>query len=182
MMRTIRTFTVALCLVSFAAACGGGSGAATQGTGGGGGGSTQGPTTTEAAEATDAGGGGGGGGVGTQNGKLHLEVSGPLQKSADFGFIPTGSIFGGAQGAALNFGSLAGGEIVSVYIGADQSVVVSYSGKDFSAPGANCTTSNWNIGATSGSGSFECTDIIAITAAGAQVPGVTMKGNFDAHT
>jgi hypothetical protein len=163
------------------AACSGGAGVtqqpgtATQGTGGGRGTATEVPAGTEPA----AGGGGGKQAGWDQYGKVHIEISGPVQKSADYGFIPAGSVFGGAQGSSLNFTIEGTNEIVALLIGADGKLIVSYGGPDFTAPAAECTTSNWNIGATSGSGSFDCSAVIL--ASGAQVTGATIKGTFDAH-
>jgi hypothetical protein len=163
------------------AACGGGPGA-TQGPGGatqepGGVGATPGP------QATQSGGGNGGASPAgwDQYGKVHIEMSGPVQKSGDYGFVPAASIFGGAQGSSLSFTIDGSDELVSILISADNTVIVSYAGSDFSAPAAQCTTSNWNVGATSGSGSFDCTAGFVIMASGATVSGATIKGNFDAH-
>lgn len=168
-----------------AVACGGtpataGPGGATQNPGGG---ATLGVQATPGAQATQSGGGGGTKPAGwDQYGKVHIEISGPVQKSADYGFVPAASIFGGAQGSSLNFTVEGVSEVVSILIGPDQKVVVSYIGEDFSAPAAECTTSNWNMGTTSASGSFDCTAAFVITASGASVTGANVKGNFDAHT
>lgn len=176
--RSIAALGIVVVLLS---ACSGGGGAtqqpggATQVPGGGG-------TATDVPEATQSGGGGGGKPAGwDQYGKVHIEVTGPVQKNADYGFLPAGSIFGGAQGSSLNFTIEGTNEIVAILISADNSVVVSYGGTDFTAPAAECTTSNWNVGTTSASGSFDCSAAFAILASGAQVTGVTIKGNFDAH-
>ena len=167
------------------AACSSGSptqapGAATQAPGqtadGGGGGATDVPAAT-----SDSGGGGGGGGGGSANGSVQFEISGPESRSGDFGFVPAGSLFGGAQGSSLSFANPEATEIVSILISADGSVVVSYGGLEFSAPGATCKTSNWNIGASSASGSFDCDASLIITAAGAQLTGGKIKGSFTAH-
>ena len=48
------------------------------------------------------------------------------------------------------------------------------------ADAQECTTSNWNIGTTSGSGSFDCTGGFATKADGTYVTGVTIKGSFEA--
>ena len=170
---------VAVALVGMVAiACGGtpatsGPGA-TQNPGGG---ATPGPQATQ---------GGVGGGTKPagwdQYGKVHIEISGPVQKSGDYGFVPAASIFGGAQGSSLSFTVEGASELVSILIGPDQKVIVSYAGEDFSAPAAECTTSNWNMGTTSASGSFDCKAAFVITSAGATVTGATIKGTFDAHT
>jgi len=188
-MRFARSIGTVMPAVLLVAACSGSS-TPTQPAGGGGG-STQAPAATtadgggggatEAPAATDAGDGGGGGGVSTQNGTMHIEISGPVTKSADYGFIPLGSIFGGQAGSALNFSGSDQNEIVSILIGADSAVTISWLSADFQAPATVCTTSNWNIGATSGSGSFDCTAAIVILASGASVANAKVTGNFTAH-
>lgn len=170
-------------------ACGGNAGAtqqpggATTNPGGGGGTATQQPgATDEPAVTTDPGGGGGGNPAGWDRyGKVHVEMGGPVSKTVDLGFIPAGSFFGAAQGSSLNFTNEGSNQIVSILVGPDNKVVISYGGTDFSMPGTECTTSNWNIGATSGSGSFECTASLVIMASGASVTNGTLKGSFDAH-
>lgn len=171
------------------AACGGNT-PATQGPGGqptqggGGGTPTDLPEATDEPAATQSGGAGGSGNKPAgwdQYGKVHVEISGPVSKTADYGFIPAGSIFGGAQGSSLNFTIEDSNEIVSILTDASGKVIVSYGGTDFSMPAAECTTSNWNIGQTSASGSFECTAAFVIMASGATVQGGTIKGSFDAH-
>lgn len=170
---------VAIALVGMlAAACGASTPTqappATQGPGGG--------------ATADPGGGGpttnpGGGGPGdTQFGKVHIEIRGPIEHTGDYAFVPAGSLFGGTQGSSLNFTNASTSEIVSILISADGSVLVSFGSESMTVPAAECTTSNWNIGATSASGSFDCTAGLAITASGATVQGVTVKGNFDART
>jgi hypothetical protein len=142
------------------------------------GGDGSGPT-----DAPDATAGSGGGGIvtGTGSGTVHIEVSGPVSKTGDYAFVPAGSFFGGTQGSSLNFSNDQTNEIVSILIASDGKVVVSYGSLDFSVPAAECTTSNWNITATSGSGSFDCNASLVITAAGAQMTGGRITGNFTAH-
>jgi hypothetical protein len=167
------------------AACGGSSptqapGAATQNPGGGGTATTQ-PGGGGGGATTDPGGGGGGGGTGdTSHGKVHVEISGPVTKTADYGFVPAGSVFGGDQGASLNFTNGADA-IVSIAIDPEGAVVVSWGTAEFSAPGAACTTSNWNVGATSGSGSFDCKATFVILASGSTVQNASIKGTFEAR-
>ena len=164
----------------FVVACGGnapatsGPGAATQNPGGVG--------ATPGALATQGGGGGGKPAGWDQYGKVHIEISGPVQKSADYGFVPAGSIFDSAAGSSLSFTNEASNEIVSILVAADNKVLVSYGGLDFSAPAAECTTSNWNMGATSASGSFDCTAAFVLMPSGATVSGAKIKGTFDAHS
>jgi len=179
-----------LVISAVVAACGGNAPAATQGSGGqptqggGGGTPTDQPEVTDPPAATQSGNGNGNGNKPAgwdQYGKVHVEISGPVNKSADYGFIPAGSLFGGAQGSSLNFTIDGSNEIVSILDSTDGKVIVSYGGTDFSMPAAECTTSNWNIGQTSASGSFECTAAFVIMASGATVQGGTIKGSFDAH-
>jgi hypothetical protein len=188
-MQLSRSFVAVALVGVLAAACGSSSPtqapAATQGTqatqdnGGGGGGGGGG--ATDQPQATKAGGGGGGGSIDTTYGKVHIDISGPVQKSADYGFVPAGSVFGGASGTSLSF-SNGGDELVQIIVTSDGQAVVTYGGADFSAPVAACTTSNWNLGATSASGSFDCANATAITASGATITGVSVKGDFTAHT
>jgi hypothetical protein len=147
--------------------------------GGGGGGATQAPDATQAPAAT-AGGGGLGGGSATGTGTVHLEVSGPVSKTGDYDFAPAGSIFGGSAGSSLNFTNDQTNEVVSILI-SDGKVFVSYGSLDFSVPAAECTTTNWNVTATSGSGEFDCNASLIITAAGAQLTGGRIKGSFTTH-
>ncbi|MEA2674391.1 MAG: hypothetical protein QOI92_1583 [Chloroflexota bacterium] len=142
--------------------------------GGGGGGATQAPAAT-------AGGGGLGGGGATGTGTVHLEVSGPVSKTGDYDFAPAGSIFGGSQGSSLNFTNDQTNEVVSILVSADGQVLVSYGSLDFSVPASVCTTTNWNLTATGGSGEFDCNASLVITAAGAQLTGGRIKGSFTAH-
>ena len=178
-----------------AAACGGGGptqapGAATQIPGGGGattnpggGGATTNPGGGGAT--TNPGGGATtnpGGGIGnTTNGKMHIEISGPVTKTADYGFIPEASVFSADQGASLSFTNEGTNEVVSVLISADGSVVVSWGTAEFSAPAAECTTSNWNVGGSSASGAFDCTAGIVIFANGTTGQNAKVKGSFDAR-
>src|SRR5690349_4152325 len=153
--RFIEGLTIAALVLS---ACGGNAGAtqqpagATAGTGGGGT-ATQ-PADTEQPASTEAGGGGTGSGnkpAGWDRfGKVHVEMGGPVQKTVELGFVPAGSLFGGAQGSSLSFTIEGSNEVVSILVGADNKVVVSYGGPEFSMPAAECTTSSWNVGATSG--------------------------------
>ena len=169
-------------------ACGGNAGAtqqpggATTNSGGGGGTATQQPAATdEPAATTDTGGGGGNPAGWDRYGKVHVEMGGPVSKTVDLGFVPAGSLFGGAQGSSLSFTNEGSNQVVSILIGPDHKIVISYGGPEFSMPGTECTTSNWNIGATSGSGSFDCKASIVIMASGASVTNGTLKGSFDAH-
>ena len=148
--------------------------------GGGGGGATQAHDATQPPAAT-AGGGGLGGGAATGTGTIHLEISGPVSKTGDYDFAPAGSIFGGSAGSSLNFTNDQTSEIVSILVSGEGKVLVSYGSMDFSVPGAECTTTNWNLTATSGSGEFDCNASLVITAAGAQLTGARIKGSFTTH-
>jgi hypothetical protein len=150
----------------------------TAGGGGGGGGSG---TTQPPAATTDSGSGGGGGVVGAGAGTAHIEVSGPVSKTGDYDFVPAGSLFGGSAGSSFSFTNAAATDVLTISTTSDGKVVILYGTPDFTVPGTECTTSNWNIGATSASGSFECDAPLIITAAGAQVTGGKVKGNFTVH-
>lgn len=150
-------------------------------TSGGGGGSP-----TDAPAATQSGGGGGGGGGGTgQYGSVTFTLSGAFDKTATFDFIPAGSMFGGSSGSALNFTdgtSDGGGSVLSILIDESGKAVVSYVGTEGQVPAAECTTSDWNVGAQSASGKFDCKAALSITASGATVQGGKITGQFTAHT
>lgn len=188
-MRSMRSVTALTVMAMLLGACGGNAGGTQQPAGatantGGGGTATENPQATDEPVATDSGGGGGGGGNPAgwdRYGKVHVEMGGPVQKTVELGFIPAGSLFGGAQGSSLSFTNEGSNQVLSILIGPDNKVVVSYGDQDFSMPGTECTTSSWNIGATSGSGSFDCTASLVILASGASVTNGTIKGNFDAH-
>jgi hypothetical protein len=145
--------------------------------GGGGSGSTQEPEAT-----TDSGGGGGGGAGSTANGSVHIELSGPATQSGDYGLVLPASRFGGPTESSFSFTNADTTAVVTITTTADGKLVVSYGTADFTAPGAECTGSNMNIGASSASGSFECHDVLVVTAAGASLLGGTLKGTFTAHT
>jgi hypothetical protein len=185
-MRTRSSALLAAGLVLLLAACGasgGGAGAA----------ATAGAQATPPPQATPTEGGGTSGGETTggdtggkpagwdQYGKVHIEMSGPVSKTVDLGFVPAGSVFGGAEGSSFSFQDLAAGQIASILIGPDNSVVISYGDEEFSMPGAQCTTSNWNIGATSASGTFDCTAAFVVLASGGSLASGKLKGSFTAH-
>jgi hypothetical protein len=184
-MQVMKNLGAVIVLGVVVAACGGNAptqapGATQSGGGGGGGGATQQPA------ATDDNGGNGGGTIGFQYGKVTFTVDGPVKANGELGFIPQASMFGGAQGSAFNFGNSdsagADAKLVSIVIGADGSVLVSYAGPEGQVPAATCTTSDWNVGGTSGSGKFDCTAQLSLTPSGATAAGGTIKGEFTAHT
>ena len=136
---------------------------------------------TSPRRATTAGAGGGGGS--SQFGSVKFTVTGGIEKTAEYPFSPVGSIFGGAAGAALNFIKDDNGQASSLSIVMDPNgtVVVSYLGTEGQVPAAECTKTDWNVGATSGSGKFDCKASITITGSGATVQGGSIKGEFTAH-
>lgn len=171
-------------------ACGGGAatqapaGAATTNPGDGGGTATDIPQVTNGPVTTQSGGGGGGGDKPAgwdQYGKVHIELTGPVSKTGDYGFVPAGSYFGGANGSSLNFTIDGSNEIVSIVIGGDGKVIVSYGSVEMTAPAAECTTSNWNVGATSGSGSFDCNAALIVLSTGATLTNGRITGSFEAR-
>lgn len=176
-MQSPRSVVVAALLGVLLAACGGGP-AATQGPGattGNGGQATNDPGPGQ----TTSGGNGGGG----QYGSVKFSISGPFDKTDEYPFIPTGSMFAGPTGALLSFSP---GDttdaLLSIIVNGDGSVVVSYVGTDGQVPAAECTTSDWNMQAQSGSGKFDCKAAMSITGSGATVAGGTIKGEFTART
>lgn len=152
-----------------AVACGGGS--PTQGPGG----ATQGPGATV--------GDGVPGGADTSHGKITFQVTGPLETSGEYGFVPAASIFGGAAGSSLSFTNSIdnGTSLISIIIAQDGTVLVSYTSPEGQVPAAECTTSDWNIGGSEGSGKFDCTAAFTITAAGATLNGGRITGSFTAR-
>lgn len=167
---------VAFALVGvLAAACGGGAASKAPA------GATQGPgATTVNPGQTQS--GGGGGAIDTSNGKIHIEIHGPIEKTTDLGFFPGASLFGASgQVSSLSFTNDATSEIATINVTVEGNVTVIYQSLAETIPGAVCTTSNLNLGSTSASGSFDCTAALAVTASGASLQGVTLKGNFDAH-
>lgn len=189
-MQVVRQLGVVVVLGAVVAACGGSTPTqapgATQSGGGGGGGATQQPAaTTDPGPGETDGGGNGGNTIDFTYGKVTFTTTGPIATQGEYGFMPLGSMFGGAQGTVLNFGSSAGsdGNVLSIAANADGSVGVSFIGTGLGQiPGATCTTSDWNIGSGSASGKFDCTAQFSITASGAVVEGGTIKGEFTART
>lgn len=190
-MQVMKQLGAVIVLGAVVAACGGGSAAtpapgATQPGGGGGGGATQQPAaTTNSGPGETPGGGNGGNTIDFTYGKATFSTTGPITTQGEYGFIPMGSMFGGAQGSVLNFGSSTGadGNLLSIIISADGAVTVSFnSSAAGQVPAATCTTSDWNIGSGTASGKFDCTAQFTITASGAVVEGGTIKGEFNART
>lgn len=165
---------LAIALMGVLVAACGGSGA-TQAPGGatqdpGGGGATQNP-----------GGGGGSKPAGwDQYGKASYEISAPVSLSGELGFIPAASSFGGDQATSLSFTYEGASDVLTIQLTQGRAVT-SFGSATTSVVGSTCTTSNLSIQASSASGSFECTDVLAVMASGTQVTNVTMKGNFNVH-
>lgn len=190
-MQVLKQLSAVVVLGAVVAACGGGAATqapgATQGGGGGGNGATQPPAgaTTDPGPGETAGGGDGGNTIDFTYGKATFSTTGPITAQGEYGFIPMGSMFGGAQGSVLNFASSTGsdGNLLSVIVSADNSVTVSFSSTALGQiPGSTCTTSDWNIGSGTASGKFDCTAQFSITPSGAVVEGGTIKGEFNART
>ena len=182
-MRVPRSLGVGLAMVVVVTACGGapgatqGQGAATQGPVGatvdpGPGGATAAPEAT-----TDP--GPGGPGLGGGSGQIHIEIGGPLQETVDMPFFAIGSRFGGEAGTALNFTTGEGGGIAAINE-VNGIVVVSWVTEELGANAQDCQLSNWTIGATSGSGSFDCSNGFATKVDGSFLSGITMRGTFQA--
>jgi hypothetical protein len=175
------------------AACGGtstgstptGGAAATNGQGGatpGSGGSTPGAQATSGDQATPGSAGGGSHPAGwDQFGKVSFQISGPVPKSGELGFVPAGSRFGGTAGTTLSFLAPESDEVLTMTISNGQALG-SYGAPDLTIAAATCTTTDLKIDATSASGSFDCSGGAAINAAGDTLQGVTLKGSFTAHT
>lgn len=185
-MQVPRSIVAISLLWLIVAACGGGPAAATQAPGGGS--ATQAPgdgggTATQAPVATlgGPGGGGGGGNGGGGSGTMHIEVSGPVEASGDFAFFSIGSRFGGDAGTQLNFTNGEGSAIAGVS-GVGGTWIITLTSETMTANSQTCELKDWNVGATSASGSFDCKDGFAVTIADSGYhTGVNLKGNFTAN-
>ncbi len=172
-MQLPRSLAAIALIGMLAAACGGGS--PTQAPGG----ATQNPGATQGAGATQSIGGTGTG----QYGSVEFRVTGPIEATGKYDFIPAGSIFGGSAGTVLNFANEGDtNSIVSILIDESGKVVVSYVSTAGQVPGAECTTSDWNIGSGNAKGKFDCTAAMTLTGSGAAVAGGKITGEFTAHT
>lgn len=183
-MQVPRSIVAISLLGLIVAACGGGPAAATQAPGGGS--ATQAPgdgggTATQAPVATLGGPGGGGGNGGGGSGTMHIEVSGPVQAAGDFAFFSIGSRFGGDAGTQLNFTNGEGSAIAGVS-GVGDTWIITLTSETMTANSQTCELKDWNIGATSASGSFDCKDGFGVTIADSGYhTGVNLKGNFTAN-
>ena len=173
-----RSILLVLATASLVAACGSSSATPTPTPGGGGGGGGGGGNPT----ANTGGGGGGGGGSKPAGwdryGKVTYTISGPMSASGELGFSPPGSVFGGGQVILSFFDDSLSGTILSLR--SDGTTVFTQFGDGkivFASDG--CQTSNLKIEALAASGSFDCNGV-GITAAGATLQSVKMKGTFTA--
>ncbi len=145
----------------------------------GGGGSSSGPATSIAPMVSPAGDAGGNSGGGT--GQIHIDIGGPAQSTVDLPFFSFGSRFDGdVAGVQLNFTSEGATGIASI-TGVSDSFVIGYVGDDLSANAQTCTLTDWTIGTTSASGSFDCTEGFGTTPDGTYLSDITMKGSFEAN-
>jgi hypothetical protein len=180
-MQIPRSMVAVTLLGALVAACGGTT-PATQGPDGPGATSNNGGQATQDPGPGQTQSGGNGGNGGGQYGSVKFTVSGPFDKTDEYEFVPAGSLFGTAGGVLSFYEEGDTTSILSILIGEDGSVLVSYAGLDGQVPGAECTTRDWNIQAQSGSGKFDCTAAFSITGAGATVEGGKIVGEFTART
>jgi hypothetical protein len=166
---------LAIALIAGSAVACSGTPAATQGPGGGG--ATPAPQATPGGQATSP--PDGSGGTGGGSGQIHIEIGGPIQMTVDEPFLLIGSRFTGPAGVALNF-TTPGSTAIAAVTGVNETWVISYVSDQLGANSQSCQLSNWNIGATSGSGSFDCKDGFATKMDGTFLSGITMKGSFEA--
>jgi hypothetical protein len=171
-MQVLRSRLFIALIAALAVAC---SGAPSPTQAPGGGGNTTGPLATPGGQVATPPGGGTGGGTG----QIHIEIGGPVQMTVDAPFFSVGSRFGGPAGVALNF-TTPGSEAIASVTGINETWVVSYASAELAANSQSCQLSNWNIGATSGAGSFDCRDGFATKTDGTFLSGITMKGSFQA--
>jgi hypothetical protein len=168
-----------LLLPAIAVACSG----AADATQGGGDGSTSAPgatTTTAESPPADGGSGSGGDNTGGGSGQIHIEIGGPVQATVDQPFFAFGSRFDGSEaGVQLNFTSEGAVGIASI-TGVNGTYVIGYAGDDVAANAQTCELTDWNIGDSSASGSFDCTDGFGTAPDGTYLTGITMQGSFEA--
>ncbi|MEO8274488.1 MAG: hypothetical protein ABI620_10515 [Chloroflexota bacterium] len=177
----VRSVSSGLLLIAVVAACGGGT-SPTQGPGA----ATQNPATTDggggataAPVATDGGGGGNPAGW-DQYGKLSFEISAPFG-SGELGFVPLASHFESDQATSLSFTNEGSDTVIGILL-TQGKLNISYGSPAGTVIGTNCTGTNMSIQQSSASGSFECTEALALSSAGAQVANVTLRGNFNVHS
>ena len=112
-------------------------------------------------------------------GPIHIEIGGPLPRRVDIPSSRSPCRFGGEAGTALNFTTGEGGGIAAINE-VNGIVVVSWVTEELGANAQDCQLSNWTIGATSGSGSFDCSNGFATKVDGSFLSGITMRGTFQA--
>ncbi|HJP88783.1 MAG TPA: hypothetical protein VJ850_07120 [Candidatus Limnocylindrales bacterium] len=184
-MQIAQRLGAAFVLGAVIAACGGSAAtqgpAATQAGGGGGGGGS----ATQQPAATDAGNGGNGGNGGvvvdTSHGKAHIDIAGPASKSADLGFSPVLSHFGGTDETVVYFVATEGTEGALALTWSSGTFAAVFTSADITVSGSECTTANMKMDATSVSGSFDCPTNIVVLASGASSQNASFKGTFEAR-
>ncbi len=178
-MQLPRSITAVTLLGLVVAACG--STPPTQGPGGPGATTNTGGQPTQSPVQTQSGGNGGNGGG--EFGSVKFTVSGPFDKTDEYPFVPAASMFGQAQGSVMTFSDIDdSSSVVSILIGADGSVLVSFLGTEGQVPGATCTTRDWKIEARGGSGKFDCASTASISGSGAVLGPAKIVGEFTART
>ncbi len=179
-MRPRLITTLALTAV-VAAACGGSTPTqAPVATPGGGGGPTPagGPTDAPPVTTPPDGGGGGSGGGGT--GSVKWQISGPVEDTGELPFFAFGSRFVEPD-IVLNF-SDPSGQIMGIGQ-AGGTPAISYIGPEFALSWGVCPVWNLDLQATSGSGTFECTDGVGSKLSDSSIlSGATIKGSFEARS
>ena len=112
--------------------------------------------------------------------KVSFQLGAPFNKSGELDFIPLASHFAGDQGSSLTFATADNNEIVVLLF--TQGVMSASWGTSAGTTmaGAQCTTQDLKIDASSASGSFDCAHGVAISG-GAQTMDASLKGSFTAH-
>lgn len=171
-MRPSRSIVAVVSMAVMLVACSG-TPAATPGESdddGGGGSATIAPIETTSGGDTGNSGGG--------SGQIHIDIGGPLQVTVDLPFFSFGSRFeGDVAGVQLNFATDGGSGIASITGVPGSAPVIGYVGDEGSANVQTCQLTDWTIGATSASGSFDCTDGFGTLPDGTYLTGITMQGS-----
>lgn len=179
-MRVLRSAFAALFLLAFVAACSSAPGT-TQDRGDGSTDAPEAPTTPiESAPGDPGGGDPGGGNSGGGSGQIHIEIGGPVQATVDEPFFAIGSRFDGTEaGVQLNFTSEGSAGIGSI-MGVNGTYVIGYVSDEVAASAQDCELTDWNIGDSSASGSFDCSEGYGTAPDGTYLTGITMQGSFEA--
>lgn len=178
-MRVLRSAVTALLLLAFVAACSSAPGT-TQDRGDGSTDAPEAPTTPIEATPGNGGGDPGGGNTGGGSGQIHIEIGGPVQATVDEPFFAIGSRFDGSEaGVQLNFTSEGSAGIGSI-TGVNGTYVIGYVSDEVAANAQDCELTDWNIGDSSASGSFDCSDGYGTAPDGTYLTGITMQGSFEA--